>query len=47
MRGVKLVSVFVLLALLLSAGAGVGMAQDPPPEDSHLPNLSGLDGLVS
>ncbi len=33
MRKVKLVSMFVLLALLLSVGLGVGMAQKPPPED--------------
>jgi hypothetical protein len=31
---VKLVSVFVLLALLLSAGAGVAMAQESPIVDS-------------
>ena len=33
MRKVKFVSVFVSLALLLSAGLGVGMAQKPLPED--------------
>jgi len=33
-RKVKLVSMFILLALLLSAGLDVGMAQEPPPADS-------------
>ncbi len=34
MRKVKFLSIFVLLALLLSAGPGVGMAQEPPSADS-------------
>ncbi len=47
MRKVKLVSMFVLLALLLSVGTGVLLAQEPPPEDSRSLNLPGLDGPVS
>ena len=34
MRKLKLASVFVLLTLLLSAGSGVTMAQEPPIVDS-------------
>ena len=47
MRKLKLVSVFVLLALLLSVGLSAAMAQEPPLEDSRLPNLPGLDDPVS
>jgi hypothetical protein len=37
MRKAKLLSVFVLLALLLSAGPGVTLAQEPPPPQAAQP----------
>ncbi|HDD23844.1 MAG TPA: hypothetical protein ENF52_00205 [Chloroflexi bacterium] len=37
MRKVKLVSVFVLLALLLGGGVGAAMAQEPQPPDAPRP----------
>lgn len=36
MRKVKIVSVFVLLAVLLSAGSGMALAQEPPPASSNV-----------
>ena len=42
MRKVKFVSVFVLLALLLSAGPSTALAQEPPPVDS--PALTHVQG---
>jgi hypothetical protein len=36
MRKLKFVSMFVLLALLLSAGLGAAMAQEPPPDEPVL-----------
>ncbi|MDH7475791.1 MAG: hypothetical protein QHJ74_17590, partial [Anaerolineae bacterium] len=39
MRRVKFLSVFVLLALLLSIGPGVAMAQDPPPEPQVIQDI--------
>jgi hypothetical protein len=47
MNRIKFLSIFVLLALLLSAGSGVTMAQEPPSGDSRSPNLPGLDDPVS
>jgi len=47
MSRIKFLLIFVLLALLLSAGSGMTMAQEPPLEDSRLPNLPGLDDPVS
>lgn len=38
MRKLKFVSVFVLLALLLSAASGAVMADDPPPDNRANPN---------
>jgi len=52
MREVKFVSVFVLLALLVSAGVGVAAAQDPPPpgvevKDEQLPEGVELTPLTA
>jgi hypothetical protein len=47
MNRIKFLSIFVLVALLVSVGSGVTMAQEPPLEDSLLPNLPGLDDPVS
>ena len=43
----KFVSMFVLLALLLSAGSGMALAQEPPPEGSLSPGPPVLDGPVN
>ena len=45
MRKVKFVSVFVLLALLLSAGPGAVMAQEPPPQS--LPQVASVAVLTN
>lgn len=41
MRRIKFLSVFVLLALLLSAGASAVIAQEPPPPDDSIRGLYG------
>ncbi|MDY7080258.1 MAG: hypothetical protein SXV54_25530 [Chloroflexota bacterium] len=45
MRKAKFVSVFVLLALLLSAGPGAVMAQEPPPQS--LPQVASVAVLTN
>lgn len=43
MRRIKFLSVFVLLALLLSVGSGAVIAQEPPPDG---PSIRGLYGTI-
>jgi len=47
MRKIKWVSSVLLLVLLFSAAAGITIAQEPPLDDPHLPNLPGLSSFVS
>ena len=44
MRRIKFLLVFVLLALLLSAGLGMVLAQEPPPPDDF--SIEGLYGTI-
>jgi len=41
MRKMKFVSIFILLALLLSAGPGAVLTQEPPPDDTSIRGLYG------